>query len=746
MDSLPKQTLNPNKHLKEQFVSNLDGSSILEIAALLTIVPLLVLLRYSIDFHWKIDNNNGGIAVSSKKNDDEIVVSRNWKAYTHAISLDFILIVFPMLLFFTVLSEWVYLGAVLLSLLLLILSLTAKRSSSGLQRGQSLSFRASVSSYRVALMLITCLCILAVDFTIFPRRYAKTETYGTSLMDLGVGSFVLANAIVSRQARDVSSGNWITGLKATAPLLLLALIRLVTTSGVDYQVHVTEYGVHWNFFFTLAAISILTSFVNIPAKYCGILGFSVLAGYQTWLISGLNTYLLSDERGTDIISKNKEGVYSILGYWGMYLLGVHLGYRLFYAKHSNIRSTTSSIARVFLVSLLLWIVTILLDNYVERISRRTCNMPYVTWVLAQDLQALGIFMLSSYIPMNKLSSLEEAIDQNLLATFLLANLVTGIVNLTVDTIFASPFSSLLILTAYAFALSAIIGTIHISGFRLKFCYINFSPPPISYEQFLNDGVSSNPNLSPLVIAIFGIFATAFLLAAYYTLVSKYCANDATNEAASETGRSDIILDVNSPESGDQDDLFSHESSNAGLDDALIKKIGFFKLKKHQNGFKIKGTDCSICLGEFNEDESLRLLPKCNHTFHVVCIDRWLKSHSNCPLCRTKIIIPTTQQPDHHVVVMNLDRFTSNVGSAEGNVVVVDHREEVSVSISSHHPRRFSAADIVLGIRRGGEEEEENYDLENGNREKLVDLKRSFSSGELVLGTQGRTRRSLNLCP
>lgn len=370
-----------------------------------------------------------------------------------------------MLLFFTVLSEWVYHGVVLL---LLVLTVTAKRSSSGLQRGQSLSFRANVSSYRVALMLITCLCILAVDFTIFPRRYAKTETYGTSLMDLGVGSFVLANAIVSRQARDVSSGNWISGLKATAPLLLLGFIRLVTTSGVDYQVHVTEYGQHWNFFFTLAAISILTSFVNIPAKYCGILGFTVLAGYQTWLVSGLNTYLLSHERGNNIISKNKEGVFSTLGYWGMYLLGVDLGYRLFYAKHSNTRSTTSSIARVFLVSLILWIVTLLVDNYVERISRRTCNMPYVTWVLAQDLQALGIFMLSSYIPMNKLSPLEEAIDQNLLATFLLANVFTGMVNMAVDTIFASPLSSLVILTAYAFGLSVIIGTIHFSGFRLKF--------------------------------------------------------------------------------------------------------------------------------------------------------------------------------------------------------------------------------------------------------------------------------------
>ncbi|WVZ57116.1 hypothetical protein U9M48_007547 [Paspalum notatum var. saurae] len=37
--------LNPNKLLKEQFVSNLTGSSLLEIAALSTIVPALVVLR-----------------------------------------------------------------------------------------------------------------------------------------------------------------------------------------------------------------------------------------------------------------------------------------------------------------------------------------------------------------------------------------------------------------------------------------------------------------------------------------------------------------------------------------------------------------------------------------------------------------------------------------------------------------------------------------------------------------------------
>ncbi|XP_068644663.1 RING-H2 finger protein ATL39-like [Aristolochia californica] len=45
-------------------------------------------------------------------------------------------------------------------------------------------------------------------------------------------------------------------------------------------------------------------------------------------------------------------------------------------------------------------------------------------------------------------------------------------------------------------------------------------------------------------------------------------------------------------------------------------------------------ECAVCLSDFNEGEDVRVLPECLHTFHLPCIDMWLYSHSNCPLCRT----------------------------------------------------------------------------------------------------------------
>ncbi|XP_050152500.1 uncharacterized protein At4g17910 isoform X2 [Malus sylvestris] len=462
MDSLPN-TFNPNKRLKEEFVSNLSGSSMMEIAALTTIIPILILLRHSVGSHRAVD-------VVSKKNDDAVVGSKGWAAYMASMSLDFLLIIVPIILVYTVLAEWMYIWATLL-ILLLLFSIAAKRFGSySTLKEDPFSIRQTFSSYRVATMIITCVCILAVDFTIFPRRYAKTETYGTGWMDLGVGSFVIANSLVSRQARNISSRSWKTAIQSASPLIILGFARLLSTTGVDYQLHVAEYGVHWNFFFTLAAISILTSIINIPTQYSGIFGSLILVGYQVCLMHGLNSYLLSNERGTDIISQNKEGFFSIFGYWGMYLVGVQLGNFLLFNYHSSATMGSNKWAtiRVWILSLLLWLLTVIIDRHVERVSRRMCNLAYVTLVLAVNLQVLAIFLLSDFLPGSKTSVLEEAYNRNLLGTFLLANLLTGLVNLMVETLFASAVKALFILIAYTFSTTFIIGLLDYCGIRLKF--------------------------------------------------------------------------------------------------------------------------------------------------------------------------------------------------------------------------------------------------------------------------------------
>ncbi|XP_004504651.1 E3 ubiquitin-protein ligase ATL76-like [Cicer arietinum] len=52
-----------------------------------------------------------------------------------------------------------------------------------------------------------------------------------------------------------------------------------------------------------------------------------------------------------------------------------------------------------------------------------------------------------------------------------------------------------------------------------------------------------------------------------------------------------------------------------------------------SGSPSSASSCVICLTEFTNGEQIRFLPKCNHHFHVLCIDKWLLSHSSCPTCR-----------------------------------------------------------------------------------------------------------------
>ena len=47
---------------------------------------------------------------------------------------------------------------------------------------------------------------------------------------------------------------------------------------------------------------------------------------------------------------------------------------------------------------------------------------------------------------------------------------------------------------------------------------------------------------------------------------------------------------------------------------------------------VSRTECTICLGDFADDDEVRALP-CVHIFHSACIDRWLARATCCPTCK-----------------------------------------------------------------------------------------------------------------
>ncbi|WJX88239.1 hypothetical protein P8452_70348 [Trifolium repens] len=86
-------------------------------------------------------------------------------------------------------------------------------------------------------------------------------------------------------------------------------------------------------------------------------------------------------------------------------------------------------------------------------------------------------------------------------------------------------------------------------------------------------------------------------------------------------------------------LSSHPSvSSIGSVPAPISVVESLPVKLYEKLHKEDTTQCYICLGEYEDGDSVRVLP-CHHEFHKTCIDKWLKEiHRVCPLCRGNICI------------------------------------------------------------------------------------------------------------
>ncbi|XP_016455082.2 E3 ubiquitin-protein ligase ATL23-like [Nicotiana tabacum] len=69
----------------------------------------------------------------------------------------------------------------------------------------------------------------------------------------------------------------------------------------------------------------------------------------------------------------------------------------------------------------------------------------------------------------------------------------------------------------------------------------------------------------------------------------------------------------------------------GLSDVQLEKLPKFTGKDLSSG-----NDCAICLDVIENEELARLVPGCNHGFHLECLDLWLSKQPFCPVCRHKI--------------------------------------------------------------------------------------------------------------
>ncbi|KKZ66510.1 phosphatidylinositol glycan, class W [[Emmonsia] crescens] len=485
------------KDRKEAFVSNLSGGSILEINAVTLAAPAAVLL-------WS--------ALQSRKS--------FFTPYLPAsLIADFLLNVTAILFATTLYSSTpLILNILLISPAVLILlgskrnqpaqkakpPTTALKSSDGaggnaktaLNKLDAVPLRPFLTTYRGVMMIATCMAILAVDFRIFPRRFAKVENWGTSLMDLGVGSFVFSGGVVSARsilkAQSTSSSNGslptrlLRSARHTIPLFVLGLIRLYSVKGLDYAEHVTEYGVHWNFFFTLAFlgpfVEILHSLTAIIPSYEA-LSLLIAIGYQVVLEStDLKKYILVSPRGPSLLSKNREGIFSLVGYLAIFLAGRATGLRVM-PRETSPSKTPYQARKALLIRLAIWsIIWIALFAFNALhlfglgggipVSRRLANMPYILWVAAFNNSQLFLFCLletlffpSVYKATDRASEEERsrfatsrimrAFNGNGLAIFLVANLLTGAVNMGMNTLDADKSTAMAVLVVYAAVLTGV---------------------------------------------------------------------------------------------------------------------------------------------------------------------------------------------------------------------------------------------------------------------------------------------------
>lgn len=455
-------TTNTIKEDKVAFVSNTFGTTLVEVF-LVVLLPLLTCTIHCLLFQDK-----------------------RWRQPFNFINQQ-LYFVLPILFGTTILSDYLLLIDVTLFCLLLCILVYRTNFAFGsfiqcFMKCPIDEDTGFISNYRAIIQITTSFCILAVDFHIFPRRFAKAEVFGIGCMDLGVGTFILSMGLTSVPAKGRQRLVFNYVLKTISSSLILVILGCARTFMIkmtNYQEHVTEYGVHWNFFLTLALVRIVAVCLQYALPwFCSQLGYFLLSillmiSYQFMLSKGnlqevFENGFYGDNSRSDFLDANREGLLSSYGFLSIYFFGMFLGVQLF-KLHLTSFNKICWLASWFMASIC---VLQLCIYYVTPISRQMVNASYFLVQIAVNILMLGCLLCGQSsiksinilkkkedkypLHSNSVSTLYGTISRNQLLYFLLANVLTGIVNKSINTLLLSRTESFFILGIYMVVLNSAI--------------------------------------------------------------------------------------------------------------------------------------------------------------------------------------------------------------------------------------------------------------------------------------------------
>lgn len=142
--------------------------------------------------------------------------------------------------------------------------------------------------------------------------------------------------------------------------MAIAIIGYFSRWFVNHPEVVTEYGVHWNFFWTIAVVNLASSTITSP-RFSLSTSMGMYIIYQLFLSFGGSEFIFNASRD-NFFTKNREGILGCFGYICIYMIGIAYADIVIKKSHSlklgwKSPSTTYTLSRLIPVNIVAGIGT-----------------------------------------------------------------------------------------------------------------------------------------------------------------------------------------------------------------------------------------------------------------------------------------------------------------------------------------------------------------------------------------------------